>query len=184
MGVIKMGILDWINFQRTRMSILREGDKQAQKFRSTCDLVAREFVIRNGLNTIPGPVWNACLEAGTCPGGLTKAVRDLICAHAVTGVKEYAPAMAACAIYKSGNTYRDAVGISLSKLSAPSLESNSDVMIGAGIVLVFLIYLQNSPGNARLLRTNLQKLTSQYLPDDHDYIWMNLADIAKELNLV
>ena len=178
-----MGILNWFRFRGTRGAILRKGDEQAGRFGSTCDFVAREFVKRNGLNQIPGPVWGACLRKGTCPSGLTDAVRDILYAHAIGGAQEYAPAMVACALHKLGQTFRDAVGISLVKLIAPSLEKDAAISIGAAAVLALLICLEGGPGHARAFKAALAGLTREHLSDDHDYIWMKVGDAAEALNL-
>jgi hypothetical protein len=178
-----MGLFNWFQYQRTRAAILRKGDEQAKEFDSTCDFVAREFVRRNGLNNIPAPVWSACLRNGTCPAGLTEAVRDLLRAHAIQQAKEYAPAMLACALHKMGETFGHAVGISLVKLIAPSFEKDAEVSVGAAAVLAFLIHLESGPEQASAFRSSLGGLTHRFLSDDHDYIWMKVVDVAEALNL-
>jgi hypothetical protein len=178
-----MGLFSWFEYAGTRGAILRKGNEQARRSDSTCDFVAREFVKRNGLNTIPPPVWSACLSKGTSPAGLTEAVRDILRAHCVRDVKEYAPAMVACALHQIGDTFRSAVGISLVKLVSPSLEKDADISVGAAAVLAFLIHLEPSANAARSLRENLEELTRWFLSSDHDYIWMKVADAAQALNI-
>ena len=178
-----MGLFNWFEYRSTRGAIIRKGNEQAETFGSTCEFVAREFVKRNGLNAIPPPVWSACLSNGTCPTGLTEAVRDILRAHAVTGAQEYAPAMVASALHQIGDTFRNAVGISLVKLVAPSLEKDVDISVGAAAVLAFVIHLEPSANAARSFRKNLEELTSRFLSDDHDYIWMKIADVAEALNI-
>jgi hypothetical protein len=38
-------------------------------------------------------------------------------------------------------------------------------------------------GRAGAFQANLAELTHQHMPDDHNYIWMTLADAAAALNL-
>lgn len=178
-----MGLLDWFRFKSTRGAIMRQGTEQAKRFGSTCEFVAQEFIKRNGLNNIPRPVWESCLRSGTCPTGLTGAVRDLLSAHAVDGAQEYALSMAAYALYQLGSTFRYAVAIALVKLIAPSLERDVDISVGAAAVLAQLIFLESSPRLARSLRSNLMELTNHHLQDDHDYIWMKVGEVAELLNL-
>ena len=178
-----MSISDWFRFRGTRGAILRQGEEQARRFGSTTDFVAREFVRRSGLSAIPAPVWQACLRNGTCPAGLTAGVRDLLCAHVIPEAQEYAPQMVACALQKLGDTFKDAVGISLVKLIAPSVEKEVPVSVGAAAVLSLLVFLERSSGHARSFRRQLSELTRVHLPGDHDYIWMKCDEAAEALNL-
>jgi hypothetical protein len=91
--------------------------------------------------------------------------------------------MVACALHQLGETFRNAVGISLVKLIAPSLEKDVQISIGAAVVLAFLIHLESSANGARAFRSALEELTRRFLPDDHEYIWMKVADVAEALNI-
>jgi hypothetical protein len=91
--------------------------------------------------------------------------------------------MVACALHILGDTFRNAVGISLVKLIAPSLEEDTEISSGAAVVLAFLIHLEPNAKEAREFRRNLEELTTRFLSEDSDYIWMEIADAAEALNI-
>jgi len=91
--------------------------------------------------------------------------------------------MVACALHKLGPTFRGAVGISLVKLIAPSVEKDAKIAVGSAAVLALVTYLAGGRSDARRFQRALAELTREHLSDDHDYIWMKVADAAEALNL-